>query len=1048
MKFNAIKLLEKDNNKKGDLFGRLMGDLFHALGYSEPRINIHKSGREIDIQSDHRIEKKIAIAECKAHEVAIGGADINKFVGALDAEKRRIKENKNTQNYDVVGYFISLSGFKETAIEQECSFNNDRLILIKPKTIVAELIKGRILVSLEKAVDRTSRYIDKDTLILEEKVDLIAYEKGWLWLLYYSENSIVTHFALIHAEGEPLVSELALEVIEADELCGGNLSSLNYICPQSEKEIDQGNLLIAKEKYFKYIENECGEIQFEGLPTDKDAGCVRVKLENIFVPLFLERSNLNQSKIHKEVHSEAELTDESAATILRESVGEVLNYTTRLAILSKPGGGKSTLIKRLAVAYAYPEKRKLVEDNLPDLNWFPIFIRCRDLGETVSSSITEIISGIPKKAELMDFYDAFEKLSSNALQKGEALILVDGLDEISIEKDRKKFVNQLRTFIATYPKINIIITSREAGFRAVSGSLSSYCNHYTISNLSDGEIEQLTLNWHKAIIDDSTNTINEAIKISNIILNEKSLKNLAMNPLLLTTLLFVRRWAGYLPTKKSILYQEMIKLLLVTWNVEGHEQIDLDEAEPQLAYIAFTMMEKGIQTITENELKKALQLARKQMPDILAYTKVSVSDFIKMVESRSSLLIMNGYKIEAGNLTPVYEFMHLSFQEYLASKAIVERYYPSAKESDTILSILKPYVFNDSWKEVVSLVAVLSKRETKYLIDYLIQICKDTIINNPKHSVKLKKSIKQKGSIKRHLETSAPIDMLGQCIANEIQISPEQLKSALEWYSKNSYNRNDKTISISILKSKFGVEFLNVIEDILFKSYDDLNISALGSLYGELFIINLDNDDDLEVLNKILETINSKDRKIRCCGIFALMDVAFTSLHSELKSINSSKLVPVIENIHKRLLEILKDDDKQCQASICWAIAWLGSSNLVSEQYAYKYLPLIVDIWVKCDEYTLNRFLGWSIMSLLNPIMDLNFISDEVGILIKEKYNINKSGFDKVAALFLAFNSKKIWDTIELKNLFKELANSPTLEHQSLKNCRTYFKALHINTTK
>jgi restriction endonuclease Mrr len=143
MKLRNIEILEKDKNKKGDLFGRLMADLFHALGYGEIRLNIHKTGREIDLQAKHRTESKIAIAECKAHATAIGGDDVNKFIGVYDAEKRKIEKGKDKST---VGYFISLSGYKETTIEQENECDNERVILVKPEKIVQELIDGRILV--------------------------------------------------------------------------------------------------------------------------------------------------------------------------------------------------------------------------------------------------------------------------------------------------------------------------------------------------------------------------------------------------------------------------------------------------------------------------------------------------------------------------------------------------------------------------------------------------------------------------------------------------------------------------------------------------------------------------------------------------------------------------------------------------------------------------------------------------------------------------------------------------------------------------------------
>jgi hypothetical protein len=59
MEIRKIEILEADKNRKGDLFGRLMGDLFQSLGYTRPRLNIHKSGREIDIEAYHRTEKNL-----------------------------------------------------------------------------------------------------------------------------------------------------------------------------------------------------------------------------------------------------------------------------------------------------------------------------------------------------------------------------------------------------------------------------------------------------------------------------------------------------------------------------------------------------------------------------------------------------------------------------------------------------------------------------------------------------------------------------------------------------------------------------------------------------------------------------------------------------------------------------------------------------------------------------------------------------------------------------------------------------------------------------
>jgi hypothetical protein len=98
MKLGTIEILEKDNNKRGDLFGRLMADLFHALGYEEARLNIHKSGRELDLNASHRTEPKTAIAECKAQQEPVGGADINKFVEARWTPKNEMLVEANSKS--------------------------------------------------------------------------------------------------------------------------------------------------------------------------------------------------------------------------------------------------------------------------------------------------------------------------------------------------------------------------------------------------------------------------------------------------------------------------------------------------------------------------------------------------------------------------------------------------------------------------------------------------------------------------------------------------------------------------------------------------------------------------------------------------------------------------------------------------------------------------------------------------------------------------------------------------------------------------------------
>src|ERR1035438_4744172 len=274
----TIRILETDTNRRGDLFGRLMADLFVALGYEQPRLNVHKSGRELDLWADHRLELRRAIGECKATSEPIGGDDLNKFVGALDAEQEDARP--------VTGYFVSLSGFRETAIEQERQRHRTKVVTLTGSQIIGELVEGRIIIAKERATELAGRCCGAlQDLTLDPQPELLAHERGWIWCIYYAQGKARTHFALIHSDGTPLARRLAEEVIAADQNCGGDLHMLTCLNPAPLPDSDTDpRVTDALAAYRKYLESECGYVQLDGLPADSDVGSRRLRLEALFVP--------------------------------------------------------------------------------------------------------------------------------------------------------------------------------------------------------------------------------------------------------------------------------------------------------------------------------------------------------------------------------------------------------------------------------------------------------------------------------------------------------------------------------------------------------------------------------------------------------------------------------------------------------------------------------------------------------------------------------------------------------------------------------------------
>ena len=1001
-----IILLEKSSNESGDLFNRLIFDVFHSLGFDKPNYNIQKSGREIDMILTHRTENRIAIVESKATKAKVGGASINKFVGLLDVEKA------SYEGKSVVGYYVSKSGFTSTALEQEQirtsirknSEHSSELVLLGPQEIVKELIHGNVLCTLEQAVDAVNISRKKNLHICAYK-DLLVSKYGWIWILYYSThpNQVATHFAFVHADGKQLLDNIGRAIVQSAKAQKADFTKLTYINNDDE---DNKGVIEAKNAYFDYIEKELGDIQFEGMPADKEAGAIKVNLENIYVPLLLENKSIENE--HNEYNTQVSKG---------QSISTVLSESPRTAILAKPGGGKSTLIRRIALAYAYPERRMRVNDDLPDEDWFPIYIRCRDLGSDATKSISEIIFSLTQRAEIICHKESFRTLVEQTLQNGRLLLLIDGLDEISSEKHRIGFVSQLRTFIATYPTIRLVLTSRETGFRAVARTIESYCNQYSIINLNENQIKELSFNWHNAVIDDVSKARDETNKVCQIILGDTRILSLAQNPLLLTTLLFVKRWVGYLPTKKRQLYEEMIKLLLVTWNAVAHDKLDLDETEPQLAFVAHYMSLKGQKKIIRSDLEKCIIEARKTLPDILGYTNVSPSQFIDRVEERSSLLIQLGLEEnEQGEMVPSYEFSHLSFQEYLTAKAIVEEWLPE-DEKNSLLETVKLHLGEEQWMEVIPLAATLSGRSAKPTIEYLIQ--------------------QSMGEVNEYENARDDINdvaatILANCVICEVPMNQDLLSDVLEivvkklreigrlsaWNKKYYFMAERKDIIVNILKSKYGETLCKHVKEFIFENLDFSYIYE----YTEAWIMI-----SLERIGEVsLDTIYSLlkgDYQNQVTGALLMMDYVYNGKTNN--SITDMDLQPIFTE----LIGMLKSNDNLKIYVTSWCTAWSGfaENNIIPKNLISTFGKILLPLWMNCVEISkLKRMISWAMASICTSDITLCDI-DGLQEAIEDRYNHPENDFDLVSALIVAY-STKTWS----KELIKVKAEEVLYNKQSV----------------
>ncbi|MGC4891204.1 NACHT domain-containing protein [Micromonospora sp. DT227] len=951
-----VRIIAANINEQGDLLTRLAADLIFTLGYDNCIFDTHKTGRELDLTATHRFEARNVVAEFKSGATPAGGADLNKFYGVLDAERRR------REGREVHGYFISLAGFRSSAIAQEEELGG-RFALLDGRRVRDELAEGKIIVGPVRAMDAARQTAGSgNDLELEENPDLIGHAIGWIWAVYFSLHGQRAAVCLVHADGTPLSLTMAKQVAATAKNAKDSLGMLRLL----NKAPQPDNRATVKRRYLSFLKQEFGGITLEGLPVDQTMGSGQFKLEALYVPLQLVETGIvrGNGRVSQTTQGdpavESSLEEEEQAPS-HYKLGEVLETHQHLAILGLPGSGKTTALKRIAVAYA--DKSRLGEsaDGLPKASWFPVVIKCRHLAGSVRKTILQIIAEQVERAEMPEYRDDFVRLVSGELRNGNLMLLVDGLDEIASSADRLAFVGQLRTFIGVYPKCRLIVTSREAGFRSVAASVNSICHQMKVADLSEESIRTLVVAWHSEVVGKSAGIKKKALDLADFIVETDRVHSLATNPLLLTTLLLVQRWVGQVPRRRSVLYDKAIEVLLMTWNAEGHLPLDPEEAIPQLAYTAYAMMAQGKKTVTLDELSDLLASARRDVPEVLAYAVTPVRDFVDRVEERSSLMTLSGHEVVGGKLKPTYEFKHLTFQEYLAAQAIAERHLDAASRGKSIVEILEDRLDLEEWQEVVTLTAVSSKMEAAQIVARLLERVRAALLDRRRErfAVQLDSS-----------ESQLTANLIG-CLRDEVQIAPDLAREAIE-VGVVAFRYFGGIAADSLVGQLHGGRYDALLRRVCLDKYrlDDEDLTIFGSAIADITYMDYRLSGNSVPLDEwILQRLVSNDEKVAIAGSLALMVTAFrqsTAVRSKSRS-GREAVTRVDASIERLIAGLIGERLHRCDRlyfSKMWAAAWALSQVPDYDPDIINALQLkMIRVWRNAANGEVARMAAWVLTS-------------------------------------------------------------------------------------
>ncbi|MGF1676862.1 MAG: NACHT domain-containing protein [Rivularia sp. (in: cyanobacteria)] len=364
----------------------------------------------------------------------------------------------------------------------------------------------------------------------------------------------------------------------------------------------------------------------------------------------------------------------------------VLERGTNLMVVGKPGSGKTTYLQRIVTEC---NNGKLQAQRIP------VLIKLREF----------VDDGRKYKYNLDQFFSQLWRLSSTdielVLSQGKALVLLDGLDEVTGEAG-KQITREIKRFARIYPQVLVVVTCR---IQSQESRFERF-DYVEVADFNEKQVRTFAEHWFGTVCE------NEEEKQAREFLEQlfweenKPIRELAITPLLLSLTCAVFQQTGKFYSKRSKLYEEGLELLLVQWDksqeVERNEvyrDLSAERKLELLSYIAVKKFEEEQYVLFEQEELEGY------IGEFLGIERRESQGVLRAIASVHGLLIERSHK--------VWSFSHLTFQEYL-----VATWFCKTQKWDLLAS----HVGQQYWKEIFFTIIELENKPEEY--DEIFRIIK------------------------------------------------------------------------------------------------------------------------------------------------------------------------------------------------------------------------------------------------------------------------------------------------------------------------------------
>ncbi|MCP4695648.1 MAG: NACHT domain-containing protein [Gammaproteobacteria bacterium] len=448
-------------------------------------------------------------------------------------------------------------------------------------------------------------------------------------------------------------------------------------------------------------------------------------LDDIYVPLTacLEddtsdlRDILREAEMRRQLVEFPDEQEPSTEFLLRDrpraetdlSIDALWSRGNQWMLLGGGGAGKTTLLNYLTLTHA----RNLHDSEQGDLP-IPVELRkfsrawqARPEWETENAILSYLMEiGLAE----MHFSDSEQRqtlLSSIkiALTGHSALLLFDGLDGILDSGLRQRSSEAIEALLCRYPGNRCLISSHIIGYQTTLFSQSFLTA--TLESFGGEQIRRFFHQWLYAmekqedIVVDAATRQRAEQKTNELLVELRQHPEICLqiaSPLLCTLIALVHRQTGSLPRQQIELYKLCVDAFILQWEMHKRRHcmteavLNKDETQHVLEAIALHFQEH----CEENRMPAAeiLEIIRCYLQDEQgmnqADAQYKAEQFLELVRMEGGLLCDCGGE--------EFGYFHLTFQEYLAARAI-------ARKPEIIEHHLREHLFHPRWRGVIRLAA-------------------------------------------------------------------------------------------------------------------------------------------------------------------------------------------------------------------------------------------------------------------------------------------------------------------------------------------------------